>query len=41
MYRAPDWNNETGTHTYTFVGEVTWPAGTYNQVYATCSVQVS
>ncbi|HXJ64188.1 MAG TPA: hypothetical protein VNN79_10585 [Actinomycetota bacterium] len=40
-YEAPIWNGETGTYTYAFVGKVTWPAGTYNQVYATCSVQVS
>ena len=40
-YSAPGWNGETGTYTYTFVGKITWPAGTYNQVYATCSVQVS
>jgi hypothetical protein len=39
-YTAPSWNNETGTYTYRFVGKVTWPAGTYNQLYATCSVQV-
>jgi hypothetical protein len=36
-YTAP----ESGTYTYMFVGKVTWPAGTYNQVYATCSAQVS
>jgi hypothetical protein len=40
-YEAPIWNGETGNYTYAFVGKVTWPAGTYNQVYATCSVQVS
>jgi hypothetical protein len=40
-YTAPSWNNETGTYTYRFVGKVTWPAGTYNQLYATCSAQVS
>lgn len=40
-YTAPTWGDESGTYTYTFVGKVTWPAGTYNQVYATCSVQVS
>jgi hypothetical protein len=38
---APVWNGETGSYTYAFVGKVTWPAGTYNQLYATCSVQVS
>jgi hypothetical protein len=40
-YEAPVWGNQTGTYTYAFVGKVTWPAGTYNQLYATCSVQVS
>jgi len=40
-YEAPSWNGETGAYTYAFVGKVTWPAGTYNQQYATCSVQVS
>jgi hypothetical protein len=40
-YTAPNWNGETGVYTYMFVGKVTWPAGTYNQLYATCSVQVS
>jgi hypothetical protein len=39
-YEAPSWNGETGTYTYRFVGKVTWPAGTYNQLYATCSAQV-
>jgi hypothetical protein len=32
---------QTGTYTYQFVGNVKWPAGTFNQSYATCSVQVS
>jgi hypothetical protein len=40
-YTAPSWNGETGTYTYTFVGKVTWPAGTYSTVYATCSAQVN
>ena len=40
-YEAPTWNGETGTYTYAFVGKVTWPAGTYNQLYAVCSVQVN
>ena len=31
---------QTGTYTYKFVGRVKWPAGTYNTLYATCSVQV-
>jgi hypothetical protein len=29
-----------GTYTYQFVGKVKWPQGTFNQSYATCSVQV-
>lgn len=40
-YTAPVWNGEPGTYTYTFVGKVTWPAGTYNQLYAVCSTDVS
>jgi hypothetical protein len=40
-YTAPAWNGETGTYTYAFVGKVTWPAGTYSQLYAVCSAQVS
>lgn len=40
-YTAGFWNSETGTYTYAFVGKVTWPAGTYNQLYSTCTVQVS
>jgi hypothetical protein len=32
---------QTGTYTYQFVGRVTWPAGTFKQLYATCSVVVS
>jgi hypothetical protein len=28
-----------GTYTYQFVGKVKWPQGTFNQSYATCSVQ--
>src|SRR5215472_12873090 len=35
-YTAPSWGDEAGTYTYAFVGKVTWPAGTYNQVYAAC-----
>jgi hypothetical protein len=31
---------QTGTYTYQFVGKVTWPDGTFNKSYATCSVQV-
>jgi hypothetical protein len=31
---------QTGTYTYQFVGKVTWPAGTFKQSYASCSVQV-
>lgn len=30
----------TGTYTYQFVGKMFWPAGTFKQSYATCSVQV-
>lgn len=40
-YTAPSWNGETGTYSYRFVGKVTWPAGTYSTVYATCSTQVN
>lgn len=40
-YTAPSWNGETGTYSYKFVGKVTWPAGTYSTVYATCSAQVN
>lgn len=40
-YDAPAWNGETGNYTYAFVGKITWPAGTYSQLYATCSAQVS
>jgi hypothetical protein len=32
---------QLGTYTYTFVGRIKWPAGTYNQKYASCSVVVS
>jgi hypothetical protein len=32
---------QTGTYTYQFVGRIKWPAGTYNQKYAQCSVTVS
>jgi hypothetical protein len=32
---------QLGTYTYQFVGRIKWPAGTFNQLYATCSVQVS
>jgi hypothetical protein len=32
---------QKGTYTYQFVGKVTWPAGTFRQSYATCSVVVS
>jgi hypothetical protein len=30
---------QTGTYSYQFVGKVRWPLGTFNQSYATCSVQ--
>ena len=32
---------QTGTYTYQFVGRIKWPAGTYNQTYAQCTVTVS
>jgi hypothetical protein len=32
---------QTGTYTYQFVGKVRWPAGTFTQSYAKCSVAVS
>ena len=32
---------QTGTYKYQFVGRVKWPAGTYTQLYAQCSVVVS
>ena len=32
---------QTGTYTYQFVGKVTWPAGTFRQSYAKCTVVVS
>jgi hypothetical protein len=32
---------QTGTYTYQFVGRIKWPAGTYNQKYAQCTVSVS
>jgi hypothetical protein len=31
---------QTGTYTYQFGGKISWPAGTFKQSYATCSVQV-
>jgi hypothetical protein len=34
-------SEQTGTYTYLFVGKVRWPQGTYNQIYATCSVSVT
>jgi hypothetical protein len=40
-YTGAFWNGETGTYTYAFVGKVSWPAGTYSQVYSTCSAQVN
>ncbi|TAN34558.1 hypothetical protein EPN29_02730 [bacterium] len=33
-------SEQTGTYTYLFVSKVKWPAGTYSQTYATCSVSV-
>jgi hypothetical protein len=32
---------QTGTYKYQFVGRIKWPAGTYNQQYAQCTVVVS
>ncbi|HXJ64189.1 MAG TPA: hypothetical protein VNN79_10590 [Actinomycetota bacterium] len=32
---------QTGTYMYQFVGRIKWPAGTYNQMYAQCTVTVS
>lgn len=32
---------QTGTYKYQFVGRIKWPAGTYSQQYAQCSVSVS
>jgi hypothetical protein len=32
---------QTGTYKYQFVGRIKWPAGTYSQQYAQCSVVVS
>ena len=32
---------QTGTYTYQFVGRIKWPAGTYSQMYAQCTVTVS
>jgi hypothetical protein len=32
---------QTGIYTYQFVGKIKWPAGTFSQLYAQCSVAVS
>jgi hypothetical protein len=32
---------QTGTYKYQFVGRIKWPAGTYSQLYAQCTVVVS
>jgi hypothetical protein len=32
---------QTGTYKYQFVGRIKWPAGTYSQTYAQCTVTVS
>jgi hypothetical protein len=32
---------QTGTYKYQFVGRIKWPAGTYNQMYAQCTVTVA
>ena len=34
-------SEQKGTYTYQFVGRVRWPQGTFNQSYATCSVNVT
>ena len=34
-------SEQTGTYTYQFVSKVRWPAGTFHQSYATCSVSVN
>jgi len=34
-------SEQTGTYKYQFVGKVKWPAGTFNQSYATCSETVT
>lgn len=30
---------QTGTYTFMFVGRVNWPSGTWNKLYASCSMQ--
>jgi hypothetical protein len=30
---------QAGTYTFKFVGKVSWPMGTWNKEYATCSMQ--
>jgi hypothetical protein len=32
---------EQATYTYQFVGKVSWPSGSTNKIYATCSMQAS
>lgn len=32
---------QLGTYKYQFVGKIRWPAGTYSQMYAQCTVSVS
>jgi hypothetical protein len=32
---------QLGTYAYQFVGKIKWPAGTFTQSYAKCSVRVS
>jgi hypothetical protein len=34
-------SEQKGTYTYQFVGRMKWPQGTFNQSYATCSVNVT
>ena len=31
---------QTGTYTYQFVSRVSWPSGSYNKLYESCSVNV-
>jgi hypothetical protein len=42
---SADWGfiapEQTGTYRYQFVGRIKWPAGTYNQMYAQCTVTVT
>lgn len=33
--------SQTGSYTFKFVGKVSWPSGSWNKEYATCSMEVS